>query len=162
MKCRCTVCPLPFRCRIPERADLVTFQQFGRDAVLLPIHQFGKREFLFPELVGLDGLFGCFFGFVRYCPIVCCCRNGYRSSCHQSQSQIPVDNLQYLHEVSRTVAIQSLQLPHKEKAVAAVIVVTEVLHLVHTAMAVEVDVARCFLIQIKRIKKIPTNAPVAG
>ena len=32
------------------------FQQFGRDAVLLPVHQFGKRKFLFPELVGLDGL----------------------------------------------------------------------------------------------------------
>ena len=41
------------------------FQQFGRDAVLLPVHQFGKRKFLFPELVGLDGLFGLFFGSAR-------------------------------------------------------------------------------------------------
>lgn len=57
-----------------------------------------------------------------------------------------VMDFQYLDEVQSPVTIQPFQLPHEEKAVAAVIVVTEVFHLVHTAMAVEVDVAGCFSI----------------
>ena len=31
-----------------------------------------------------------------------------------------------------------------------------------TAMAVEVDITGCFLILIKRIKKVPANTPVTG
>ena len=84
------------------------FQQFGRDAVLLPVHQFGKRELLFPELVGLDWLFGCFFGFVRHCPADGCRGNGNRGARCQPQAQIPVDDFQYFHEVSRPVAVQPL------------------------------------------------------
>lgn len=64
------------------------------------------------EKVGGDkavlGISGRFFGFVRHCPADGCRGNGNRSAGSQPQAQIPVDDFQYLHEVSRPVTVQPL------------------------------------------------------
>ena len=87
---------------------------------------------------------------------------GYRSARSQSQSQIPVDGRQYLNEVRSPVAVQPFQLPYEEKAVAAVTVIAEVLHLVHAAVSVKVNVAGSLAVLVQRIEEVPTDAPVAG
>jgi len=89
-------------------------------------------------------------------------RQAVRACVSQSQPQVPVDCFQYLHKVGSPVAVQPFKLPHEEKAVPAVTVVAEVFHLVHTAVAVEVDVAGRFPVLIQRVKEIPTYAPVTG
>ena len=87
---------------------------------------------------------------------------GYRSARSQSQSQITVDGRQYLDEVRSPVAVQPFQLSHEEKAVAAVTVIAEVLHLVHAAVSVKIDVAGSLAVLVQRIEEVPTDAPVAG
>ena len=119
-------------------------------------------KFLLPELVRLDRLFGRLNRCVRHNTFVGSL--GYRNGCpgRYAQSQVPVDGFQYLDEVQSPVTVQPFQLPHEEKAVAAVIVVAEVFHLVHTAMAVEIDVAGSLAVFIQWIEKVSTDAPVAG
>ena len=51
---------------------------------------------------------------------------------------------------------------HEEKAVAAVTVIAEVLHLVHAAVSVKIDVAGSLAVLVQRIEEVPTDAPVAG
>ena len=53
-------------------------------------------------------------------------------------------------------------MPHEEETVAAVTVVAEVLHLVDTAPAVEIDVAGSLAVLVQRVKEVATYAPIAG
>ena len=89
-------------------------------------------------------------------------RDSRRDAGSQPQSQVQVDGRQYLDEVRCPVAVQPFQLPHEEKAVAAVTVIAEVLHLVHAAVSVEIDVAGSLAVLIQRVEEVPTDAPVAG
>ena len=89
-------------------------------------------------------------------------RDNRRDAGSQPQSQVPVDGRQYLDEVRSPVAVQPFQLPHEKEAVAAVTVIAEVLHLVHAAVSVKVNVAGSLAVLVQRIEEVPTDAPVAG
>jgi hypothetical protein len=75
--------------------------------------------------------------------------------------QIPVDRLQNLNKILRTVAIQIFQFPDNIKAVTAVSVIAGVLHPVTAAATVKPDVARRLPVFIKRVQEVAPDAPAA-
>ena len=70
--------------------------------------------------------------------------------------------MQDFHEVSRTMAVQSLQFRNEEETVPRILPVTEVLHPIHPATAVIIDVARSFTVSIQWVQEIPAHPPLNG
>ena len=80
----------------------------------------------------------------------------------QPQTQLSVNGVQHFHEISGTPAVQFFQFRHKEETVSRILTVTKVLHPVHPAVAIIINVTRGPAISVQRIQEISTHPPFYG
>ena len=85
----------------------------------------------------------------------------FRLTMIQTQMQVIIYDLEYLHEFFSIPTIQPEDFADNEKAIAAVVIVTEIFHFKAPCFSVIINIARRVCVVIERIEECTPQSPIS-